>query len=135
MEIKSLRYSNRGGYSVEWFDPGSLRLSLYEVCCILMLLTAGLSEEEMIENFKKTEREIIYRYIDLYHKTYVKRSEIYSEMKSVKKLHQEMKKKLSFWEECVRAGPREVCEALYKWKMPKDAWRATPPFSPYIPRT
>lgn len=62
LEMKSIKFSSKGGYSIEWQEPGSVRLSLMEALYLLAAFKNGLSATELEAEFTFEEREVIYRY-------------------------------------------------------------------------
>lgn len=62
LELKSVKYSSKGGYSMRWQEPGSVRLSVMETLYLLTAFKNGMSAIELEAAFTFEERETIYRY-------------------------------------------------------------------------
>ncbi len=62
LQMKSVKYSSRGGYTIEWQEPASIRLNVSEALYVLALLKNGVSISVLEEKFSFEEREAIYRY-------------------------------------------------------------------------
>lgn len=62
LQMKSVKYSSRGGYTIEWQEPASIRLNASEALYVLALLKNGVPISVLEEKFSFEEREAIYRY-------------------------------------------------------------------------
>ncbi len=64
LQMKSVKYSSRGGYTIEWQEPCSIRLSVSEALYVLAAFQNGLSASDLEASFTFEEREVIYRYLE-----------------------------------------------------------------------
>jgi hypothetical protein len=117
MEIRNLKYSTRNGFSVELFEPDSIRLTLPDLILILLFFGTELSQEDLDEAFLPEEQEILHKYHQLKLKNIVKGSARFEADIPAKVLYRELKGRLEYAYECIRAGWVGLRGDWLKWKV------------------
>jgi hypothetical protein len=62
MNIKSVKYSSKNGYTFELEAPDVIRVTTHEVLLILLLLKANVSQDQLTAEFNEEEQAVIQRY-------------------------------------------------------------------------
>ncbi len=98
---KKVRYSSRGGYTVEWHEPFSVRLSVNHAQALLMQLLAGISDDKFMKEFDADERQVLRRYEELKLAALAEQIDTVNQISNIQTIESKIREHIDFWLECV----------------------------------
>lgn len=118
LKVRKIRYSDRGGYSVEWHDPDAITLSYHHAKIALVILLTELSNEAFEQEFDAEERTIIRRYAELHQKAFGEQGAYVDTFKNPQSLQRALHDRLTLFYKHVVEDPIVFQKEYLGWSEP-----------------
>ncbi len=121
LKINKVRYSSRGGLTVELAPPGAVTLTPEEALLVLIVLRASLTQRDLDEAFNEEEQMVLHRYQALCHDHMMALGRAFLDSGKAQDVASQLKTQLAWSRTCATLEAQEVLEQFLGWRVPGDA--------------
>lgn len=134
LKPKKVRYSTRGGYSVEWHEPFSVRLSYRQARALLIQILSEVPNDTFMKEFNEDERQVIRRYEELQQMSMAEKTDVVNKINNIHTIERKIQESITFWMECAVYEPVVYQKHYFGWDEPSPGELVSKEFRNWINR-